>query len=135
MPSGSSQENTSFDPAYGSAVPDAEVSTGNQQPSLNFADILEQILATAEDPANAKADPCHEELLAIASRNSSLGFCTDPVLIELIQAVTRRIKGLSASRLLAMERAVAGSLVDDPVSHARLQNFWEQLKMWASNGQ
>ncbi len=135
MPSGSNQENTPSEAVYGSAVPDAEVSAGDQQPSMNFADILEQILSTAEEHPSAKADSCQKELLAIASRYSSLGFCTDPVLMELIQVVTRRINGLSASRLLAMERAVATSLIDDQVSHARLQNFWEQLKMWASNEQ
>ena len=134
MPSGSLQENTPSEPVYGSVNVDAGVATGEPQPLRHFADILEQILSTSEN-SDATADPCQSALLAIAARHSSLDFCADPVLIDLIHVITQQIKGLSDRRRMAMERAVATSLVDDQVSHGRLQNFWEQLKRSASDGQ
>ena len=97
--------------------------------------ILEQILSASEDRTMAEPDPCQAELLAVAARYSTLEFCVDPVLMELIQVVTRRMKGLSENRLLAMERAVVASLADDHVSFGRLQQMWEQLRGLVSNGQ
>ena len=132
---GSNKENAPSEPVCSLAGPDTKVSMSEQQSSMNLADILEQILSTSEDPLNFDVDPCQKELLAIASKYSSLEFCIDPVLNALIHVTTRRIKGLAENRLLAMERAVAASLVEDQVSHARLLNFWEQLKVWAANEQ
>ncbi len=136
VPNGSNKENSASEPVCRLTRPDAaEASVSDQQSSKNLADILEQILSTSEDHPNSNVDPCQKELLAIASRYASLEFCIDPVLKELIHVTTRRIKGLAENRLLEMERAVAASLIEDQVSHARLQNFWEQLKVWASNEQ
>jgi hypothetical protein len=135
VPNGSNKENAPSEPVCRLAGPDAEVSMSDQQSSKNLADILEQILSTSEEHPDSHVDPCQKELLAIASRYSSLEFCIDPVLKELIHVTTRRIKGLAENRQLAMERAVAASLIEDQVSHARLLNFWEQLKVWASNEQ
>lgn len=134
MTSGSSMENTPSKPAYRSASPDADTGSGDQQPLRVFADILDQILSTSDDQSNPVVDPCQKDLLAVAARYSTLAFCVDPVLLELIRVVTRQIKGLPVSRMQAMERAVAASLVDDQVSHGRLQNLWEQLKKRDSNG-
>lgn len=117
-----------------SAEAGAEAATVSREAQDRFAIILEQILSASEDGSAAQSNDSQTELAAVACRYSSLDFCVDPVLIELIQVVTRRMKGLSDKRLHAMERAVAASLSDDQVSHGRLQKLWEHLKKAVSNG-
>jgi len=126
--SGFNQENAPSESGCGSASPYGENSAGDGESLRVFADILEQILSQPHEHLDTHADLCQNDLLEVASRHSTLDFCVDPVLLELIRVVTRRIKGLSLSRMQAMEQAVATSLIDDQVSHGRLLNFWERLK-------
>ena len=138
MNSGFDKENARPESISGSASPYGEKSSGDSgdDESLRaFADILEQILSQPHEHPETQVDPCQNDLLEVASRHSTLDFCVDPVLLELIRVVTRRIKGLSISRMQAMEHAVAASLIDDQISHGRLLNFWERLKRRDLNGQ
>ncbi len=130
MSSGSSPEHKPVERVLHSE--DAPVDGGQFQDRLSV--ILEQILSASAGGATATSDPSRADLLAVAAKYPSLDFCTDPVLMELIQAITRRIKGLSENRLIAMERSVAASLLEDQVSHGRLQHFWEELKRLVSHG-
>lgn len=116
------------------AAEDVISSASSRQPHDRLTVILEQILSATEDTSNADPDRCQVELLAVAAKYSALEFCVDPVLVELIQVLTRRMTGFSDNRLLAMERAMAASLADDHVSFGRLQQMWEQLRGLAANG-
>jgi hypothetical protein len=132
--SGSSSEQPPAEPVVQSEG-SAEVTSASDGPFQDrLTAILEQILSASEENRNAVSDPCKAELLAVAAKYPSHDFCSDPILLELIQAITRRMKGLSENRLMAMERSVAASLLDDQESHRRLQHLWEQLKRLVSHG-
>jgi hypothetical protein len=133
--SGSSSEHVPSEPVPHSDESIADVSAEGDQFQDRLAVILEQILSASEENVHASPDPCSADLLAVAAKYSSLDFCADPVLLELIRAVTRRMKGLSERRLIAMEHSIAASLSEDQISHGRLQHLWEQLKGLASHGQ
>ena len=134
MSSGFHPEQPPSEPVLHSEGPTEVTSGSGDQFQDRLAIILEQILSGSGVNINAASDPCQADLLAVAAKYPSLDFCADPILLELIQAVTCRIKGVSENRRIAMERSVAASLLDDQVSHARLQHLWEQLKRLVSNG-
>jgi hypothetical protein len=119
---------------FNSTEPAAESAAVSRDLHGGLAAILEQILMASEDGSTLPSNDSLAELIAVASRYPTTDFCVDPVLLELIQAVTRRMKGVSENRLPAMERAVAASLSDDQVSLGRLQTLWEHLKRAVSNG-
>jgi len=119
---------------FDSAERGAEAAAINRDLQGGLTAILEQILSASEDGSTAQSNDGLAELIAVASRYPTMDFCVDPVLLEMIQVVSRRMKGVSENRLLAMERAVAASLSDDQVSFGRLQKLWEHLKRAVSNG-
>ncbi len=131
---GFNSEPTPSELAFDAAEAGAEAASVNREIQSGLADILEQILLASEDSSTAQSNESQAELAAVAARYSTVDFCVDPVLLELIRVVTRRMKGFSDHRLLAMERAVAASLSDDQVSLGRLQKLWDHLKRAVSNG-
>ncbi len=80
-------------------------------------------------------DPCRAELLAVAAKYSAQEFCQEPVLLELVQVLTRRISGLSPARRTALEKSVATSLYEDQSSLVRLQQLWTQLTRLAAHAE
>lgn len=134
MSQGFSSEPEPSDLPFISAEGGGESASVSREVQDRFAVILEQILSASEDGSATPLNDGQSELAAVACRYSTLDFCVDPVLIELIQVVTRRMKGLSDRRLHAMERAIAASLSDDQVSLGRLQKLWDHLKRAVSNG-
>ncbi len=115
-----------------SASPESAV---EQHPD-RVGDILQQILsASGHGDAAGTNNPCRTELLAVASRYSAQEFCQEPVLLELVQVLTRRISGLSAARRTALEKSVTTSLYEDQSSLVRLQQLWTQLTRLASHAE
>ena len=90
--------------------------------------VLAQILSVAESGGSAGIDStCRAELLAVARKFASHDFCLEPVLLELVQVLTGRIRGISEVRRTAMERSVTATLYEDQTSMSRLQRLWTHL--------
>ena len=102
----------------------------------HVGDILHQILSASErGDAAGTENPCRAELLAVATKYSAQEFCQEPVLLELVQVLTRRIVGLSPARRMALEKSVATSLYEDQSSLVRLQQLWTQLTRLAAHAE
>jgi hypothetical protein len=65
--------------------------------------------------------------MAVAGKYSFSEFCQEPVLRELVQVITRKLRGLSESRLESLERSVTSSLYEDQAALSRLQLLWAHL--------
>ncbi len=125
--------------------PPSQTATQLSQDALSFAvprqsdavgEILQQILSASErSEAGRTNDPCRMELMAVAAKYSSQEFCLEPVLLELVQVLTRRIKGLSPDRRMSLEKSVARSLFEDQSSLVRLQGLWTHLTRPASHAE
>lgn len=135
MSNGFNSDPTPSELPFNSTETGAESASAGHEIQGGLPSILEQILLASEDGHTAQSNVGLAELIAVAAKYPTMDFCVDPVLLELIQAVTRRMKGVSDKRLFVMERAVAASLSEDQVSLGRLQKLWEHLKRAVSNGQ
>lgn len=109
---------------------------GGEQNPDRVGNILQQILSASDrSDAAGMHDPCRAELLAVAAKYSAQEFCQEPVLLELVQVLTRRISGLSPARRTALEKSVATSLYEDQSSLVRLQQLWTQLTRLAAHAE
>lgn len=119
---------------YGpSDAPEVFADAAGSQSGDRFARILEQILAAPQGVKSVDLDSSHADLLRVAEKYSTMEFCVDPVLLELVRVLTRKIAGVSEARLARLEHTVSKSLADDQVSLQRLQHLWGQLKGLVSN--
>ncbi len=99
--------------------------------------ILDQILhvAGSEHQHSAVDERYRRELLQVAARLHDYDFCLDPVLLSMVRVITGRLKNLSESQYLAVQRSVANSLYDDIASRERLERLWQHLVRLASDAE
>ena len=134
VPASSDRESTPSQTTIQQTNPPSE-SAAEQSPD-RVGDILQQILSASErGDAAGTEDPCRGELLAVAAKYSAQEFCQEPVLLELVQVLTGRIRGLSPARRAALEKSVATSLYEDQSSLGRLQLLWTQLTRLAAHAE
>ncbi len=134
MPASSDRESAQPRTTTQQTIASSESAT-EQNPD-RVGDILQQILSASDrSDAAGTPDPCRAELLAVAAKYSAQEFCQEPVLLELVQVLTRRISGLSPARRTALEKSVATSLYEDQSSLVRLQQLWTQLTRLAAHAE
>lgn len=111
---------------------DMPVSSEHQLPG-HFEKILEKMLSASHDGVSIETDPNHTELVRVALKYSSMDFCVEPVLLELVRVLTAQFEEISQAQRTALERRIALSFADDQVSMQRLQLLWDHLKGLVSN--
>jgi hypothetical protein len=92
-------------------------------------EILERALV-APDPVSVFSGADWNAVADVVRSLRDEPFGLDPVAIELVRALLRPYfgGGDGAPELLqAIAREIAASLVEDPVFHHRLRNFWVRL--------
>lgn len=125
--------------------PAGKAESNGQQPdeqpepleSRGSGGILEQILhvAGSEHQHSTVDERYRRELLQVAASLHDHDFCLDPVLLSMVRVITGRLKNLSDSQYLAIQRSVANSLYDDISSRERLERLWQHLVRLASDAE
>lgn len=97
---------------------------------LHPSELLSQILALSEDTSPKHLDDLPEISLLrdTARRHAGQPLLQEPILTELLQAILKPVRGISAGAHARMLRQVAQTMWDDAESRRRLLEFWASLQ-------
>ena len=113
-------------------VPPADLKYGENisHRSADLANVLEQVISASRGNAAVSVHDMalRQQLDAVAPRFSGCDLALDPILVSLVDAVTSRLRHLTAQQRSAMCQAVARTLYDDSESRSRLERLWHSLK-------